>query len=161
MKKLILKTIGTIAMALMSLTTLTSCKENSTTEPEYKQIVQKVNSYDTTPDTERFTKTWTFSRNFKESFTIGVSNLAIEPMASPYVKVHLVLKKRSKTAIPPFFNYELTLNSETEEVCVCGYNSSIEVKAYVFNNGLLRVSIELEDATFRYLDSCTISYQKL
>ncbi len=161
MKKLILKTIGAITIALMSLTTLVSCKENSTTEPEYKQIVQKVNSYDTTSDAELFTKTWTFSRNFKESFTIGVSNLGVEPMASPYIKVHLVFKKRSKVIIQPFFNYDITLNSKTEEVCVCGYNSFIRAKAYVFNNGLLRVSIELEDATFRYLDSCTISYQKL
>jgi len=161
MKKLILKTIGAITIALMSLTALASCKKRGVTEPEYKQLVQKADSYETTSDTEWFTKTWTFSKNFKESFTINVSNLAIEPMASPYVKVHLVLKKRSKTAIPPFFNYDLTLNSNTEEVCVCGHNSSVEARAYVFNNGLLRVSIELEDATFRYLDSCTISYQKL
>lgn len=161
MKKLILKTIGAIAIASMSLAALAGCKENSMTEPEYKQLVQKVDSYETTSDTEWFTKTWTFPKNFKESFTINVSNLAIEPMASPYVKIHLVLKERSRVVIPPFFNYNLTLNSETEEVCVCGCNSSIKTKAYVFNNGLLRLNIELEDATFRYLDSCTISYQKL
>jgi hypothetical protein len=120
---------------------------------------QKGDKGETGSDAGWYTKTFTYSSNNNTSFTTTVADLTTYPMFLPYVKATLVLRRRSNTIIsrtPKF-----VLDSKTAEVQTSGINPTISAKAYVFNNGILAINIELDSADTFYLDSCTISYLKL
>ncbi len=121
---------------------------------------QKGDKGETGSDAGWYTKTVTFSSNHNTSFTITVANLATDPMFLPYVKATLILKRRSNTAISLSQTFKFVLNAETEEVKT-ETNPAVSAKAYIFNNSILKVDIELEDADIYYLDSCTASYLKI